>query len=140
MLKLPKYSVCFRIIDETLDPVETTNKLCINPDRAHKKGDPNTAVNKKGKLITFAPFSTGTWIIDSREGEYEDLEHHITSLLHILYPLKDKLAELSAKGYRMDIFCGVFLHEADQPGFDIKSDVLLKMGELNIELGMCLYT
>jgi len=137
---LIKYAVGFRISDDKLDPSEITGMLKVNPDKAHRKGDPNTSTSKKGKAIYYSPFSTGLWSINSHEKEHEVLDHQIKSLLLILYPLKDKLAELISMGYTMDMFCGVFLHGANQPGFDISSDTLLKLGELNIDLGVCLYT
>jgi len=134
-----KYKASFRIGDDKLDPPEISEMLGIIPDEAHRKGDPNTKVSKKGKLIEFAPFSTGLWSIKSKVGEHEDLEHHIQSLISQLYPLKDKLVELSNRGYKMDMFCGAFTEAFGQAGFGISSDTLLKLGELNIELGVCIY-
>ena len=134
-----KYDVCFRIADDGLDPLEITAMLGIAPSKAHKKGDPNTSTTKKGKTIEFSPFSTGVWLIHSDVGEHADLEHHIRNLLFQLYPLKAELAELSQRKYRMDMFCGAFIYEAHQPGFDIKSDVLLQLGELNIAIGLSIY-
>jgi len=137
---LIKYTVNFRISGDKLEYPEITEMLRIIPDEAHRKGDPNTSISKKGKVIHYSPFSTGVWIRKSRENEHEVLEHHIRSLLLILYPLKDELAELTSRGYKMDMFCGAFMHEAHQPGFDISSDTLSQLGELNIDLGICLYT
>ncbi|MCL2411425.1 MAG: DUF4279 domain-containing protein [Treponema sp.] len=134
-----KYSVGFRIIDDNLDPAEITKMLGIVPDDAHRKGEPNTKITSKGKILHYAPFSTGIWIVNSREERHEILARHIKSLLDILYPLKDKFAELTSRGYKMDICCGAFLNEVQQPGFDISPDILLQMGEMNIKIGMCIY-
>ena len=134
-----KYSVSFRIGDDRLDPSEITALLGIIPSSAHRKGDPNTTISKKGKIIHFSPYRTGTWILHSHEDEYVEIERHLKSLLVILYPLKLKLTELSHRGYKMDMFCGAFLHESSQPGFDISADVLLQLGELNISFGLCMY-
>ena len=134
-----KYNVCFRLICDELDPSEITALLGIIPSRAHRKGDPNTSVSKKGKITYFSPFNTGLWSLHSRLKESADLEHHVVSLLTLLYPLKSKLVELSQRGYKMDMFCGAFLHESSQPGFDLSADVLLQMGELNISFGLCMY-
>jgi len=122
-----------------LDPIEITNLLKIQADRAHQKGDPNTSISKKGKIIHYAPFRTGVWLFYSKEKDTEILEHHIKSLLAILYPLKDKLNKLNQRGYKMDVFCGTFIHESHQPGFDLSSETLLQLGELNIALVMCIY-
>ena len=139
MSGLVKYSVCFRIISDVLDPAEITELLGAIPDKSHRRGDPNTYVSKKGKVISYSPFRTGVWILNSREDEYAILELHLRDLLIKLYPLKDLLAELTNKGYEMDMFCGVFTREAHQPGFDISPDILMQLGELNIALGMCIY-
>jgi len=96
-------------------------------------------MTKKGKLIEFSPFNTGVWILDSIEGEQMSLEHHVRCLLLLLYPLKDRLVELSLGGYKMDLFCGAFIHGVDQPGFDLSPDVLIRLGELNVTLGLCIY-
>ena len=140
MDNLIKYKVSLRIQGDELDPSEITEMLCITPDKAHKKGDSNTAISKKGKLIEFAPFKSGLWSINSKELDHMSLEQHIKSLLSLLYPLKNKFIELSDRGYEMDLFCGAFIHEVDQPGFSIGSDVLLKLGEMSIAIGICVYS
>jgi len=136
---LIRYRVGFRIGSDNLNPAELTEKLKLSPDKAHCKGDPHTSTSKKGKLIHYSPFSTGVWILHSRVDEHAVLEQHLKSLLIILYPLKDLLAELAGRGYKMDMFCGVFTREAPQPGFDISPDILMQLGELNIALGVCIY-
>jgi len=136
---LTRYKVSFRIGDDNLNPAELTEILKINPDKAHRKGDPHTSTSKKGKIIHYSPFRTGVWILNSREDEYVTLEQHLKSLLTLLYPLKDLLAEFTCRGYKMDIFCGAFVREVHQPGFDISSDMLTQLGELNISLGVCIY-
>ena len=134
-----KYSVSFRIADDNLDPTEITKILGIAPDISHRKGDPRLSITKKGKVMQYAPFRTGMWSIHSHEEKYEILEHHIKILLDILYPVKDKIAELASRGYKMDIFCGAFLYKGCHTGFDINSDILFQMGEMNIDFGICIY-
>jgi len=125
--------------NDDLDPIAITETLGIFPDKTHRKGDANTSISKKGKVIHYSPYRTGVWIINSQEEEHTILEQHLKTLLSTLYPLKDQLIELSNRGYRMDMFCGAFISEVHQPGFDISSDTLLKLGELNIDLGVCIY-
>ena len=139
-MSILNYKVSFRIGNDELNPLEITEILGISPDRAHQKGDPNTSISKKGKVINYSPFSTGVWALTSQADESATLECHLKSLLHILYPLKNELAEFSNRGYRMDMFCGAFMHNVEQPGFEIDSDTLLQLGELNIALGICIYT
>ena len=134
-----QYVVSFRIVDDELDHSEITEMLKITADKAHRKGDPNTSISKKGKTIYYSPYSTGLWSKNSSEKEHETLEHHIKSLLLILYPLKNELSELTSRGYKLDMFCGAFVHGVHQPGFDISSNTLLQLGELGIKLGICIY-
>jgi len=140
MSGLVKYMVGFRIGDDNLDPSKLTEVLRLAPDKAHRKGDPNTSVSKRGKVINYSPFNTGLWAINSHEDEYATLEQHLRSLLSVLYPLKDNLIKLAESGYKMDMFCGVFTREAHQPGFEISSDILVQLGELKISLAMCIYS
>jgi len=132
-------NVSFRIYNNNLDPKELTEMLCIEPDVSHKKGDLNTSINERGDLIEFSPYSSGLWSIISKEDEHAPLEEHINSLLRLLEPSKDRLNELFNRNYKTDIFCGLFAHDCHQPGFDINSNIMKRLGELNIDLGMCFY-
>jgi len=136
---LARCLVSFIICDDELNPLEITEILGIAPDKSHKKGDPNTAISKKGKLLVFAPYNTGIWCIESKEEKHMDLEHHIKCLLLLLYPLKDKFTILSAKGYLMNMFCSVDTDGIDQPGFSISPNTILKLGELKTKLDVCIY-
>ena len=133
-----KCDVCFRICDDNLDPLEITEMLGIEPEKSHRKGDP-TRFSKNKNLIKFSTYSSGLWSISSTEAKNAILEVHIKSLLVLLEPLKAELSELSKRGYEIDLFCGIFTHDCDQPGFDIDSSVLKNLGELNISIGMCIY-
>ena len=139
MSNLLKCQVSFRIYGDNLDPSEITNMLYIEPSISHKKNDPNTRVSKKGKLIQFSPYSSGLWSVSSKESQNAILEDHIKSLLILLEPVKDKLTELLNRGYKMDLFCGVFTHDCSQPGFNIDASILRRIGGLNISLGICFY-
>jgi len=124
---------------DNLDPVEVTELLRIPPDEAHRKGETRKTISKKGKALESVPYQFGMWSINSKEDEYATLEQHISSLLRLMYPMKDNLLSFLDKGYTMDMFCGVFIRDTHQPGFDLNSDILLKLGEINIKLGMCFY-
>ena len=134
-----KCRASLRISDDNLEPAEITKILCIEPDKSHKKNDPNLGISKKGKIFMNSTYTSGLWSIDSKEDESMNLEHHIASLLHVVYPMKDKFTMLSNMGYKINVFCGVFAFDADQPGFSICPDVLQKLGELNIMLDVCIY-
>ena len=79
------------------------------------------------------------WSIESKQPENDSLDNHIRSLLLLLFPFREKIIELSKNGYKMDMFCGVFSQSCHQPGFDLSSDTLKKLGEMNISLGVCFY-
>ena len=131
--------VSFRIKGDSLDPQEITELLQVEPDTAHKKGDSNSRISNKGKLIEYSPFSSGLWAIDSKMDRTVPLEKHIMSILVMLQSSKVRLTELFSRGYEMDVFCGVFIRSCPQPGFDICSSVLQSLGELNISFGLCIY-
>lgn len=139
MSNFPKCHISFRIYDDILDPMEITEMLCIEPEISHKKGDSNTSISKKGKLIKYSPYNSGMWSISSKEAENAIIEEHINNLLELLEPSKDKLAELFNRGYKMDLFCGLFAKGCSQPGLDIDSSTMRRLGELNISIAMCFY-
>jgi len=138
MNDIVSYSVSFRISDDSLDPHEITEMLGVTPCIAHRKGESNTSTTKKGRTIEYSPFSTGLWSLNSKLDAILDLNHHLESLLSILHPLKESLEKLSLRGYKMDMFCGVFANEAVF-GFEIGHDALLTLGELKIKFGLCVY-
>jgi len=116
-----------------------TDILGITPDQAHRKGEQNITITKKGKRIAAAPYRSGLWCIDSKADECGNFEHHIKSLMTLLYPLKKELLGLSDRGYQMDLYCSMFAYGIHQPGFDIEADTLFQMGELNIAMSMSIY-
>ena len=139
MSNFPKCNILFRIFDDDLIPLEITKMLCIEPDISHKKGDLNTSINNKGKIKEFSPYKVGMWGIYSKKDESVILEEHIKSLLILLEPLKDIISVLFSKGYKMDLFCGLFALGYPQPGLCLDYNVLKRLGELNISLEMCFY-
>ena len=139
MDNLLSVKVSFRITGDLIDPSEITKHLGLQPDKSHRKGDANEVVSKKGRIIRYSPFSSGLWSINTKLCDTCDFNSHLKNLLDHIYPLKNELNELSLRGYKMDIFCGVFAQEVDQPGFIICPENLLKIGELNISLGMDFY-
>jgi hypothetical protein len=41
-------------------------------------------------------------------------------------------------GCKLDFFCGYFSYNS-QPGIELSSDLLIEMGELSIDFGVCFY-
>lgn len=134
-----KYKVSFRIIDDELDPAEVSCLLNIESSSSHKKGDPNKKISKKGREIEYSPFSTGLWGLDSSQESGVSIDFHIQSLLDKLEPVNEKLHILYERGYKFDIFCGVFIIDSAQPGIELDCDIIRKMADLKVSLGLCIY-
>jgi hypothetical protein len=87
------FSVSFRMMGDDLDPLEITSFLGIEPDIAHKKGEPRIGKSKKGKIIQYAPFDSGMWSIESKPLKDDDatLQEHIENILDRIEPKRDLL-------------------------------------------------
>ena len=133
------FSVSFRIGGDDLDPNIITSLLEIEPDQAHKKGDPKTLKTKKGEIHNYTPYNSGLWCYTSKLDKYSRIQDHIESVLELITPKKEVLSQFRIKGYRMDFFCGHFFAGAPQPGIFIAGDVLKKLGDLGIDLDIDLY-
>jgi len=140
MSSFPKCRVSLRICDNDLDPLEITEMLRVEPDAFHKKGDPNMQISKKGKQMEFSPYNSGLWSINSKEMDSATIGVHIKALLLILEPLKNELSILHNRGYKMDLFCGLFAQGCSQPGLELDASLLRRVGELNLRVGMCFYS
>jgi|LSQX01.3.fsa_nt_gb hypothetical protein len=137
MRKQEYFKVTFRIMGDELEPSKISILLGISPHQSHKKGEPNTSKTKKGKIVSYSPFNSGLWLINSNLPESSCLEDHINSILTCLEPVKDKLKQLSYDGYKMDIYCGYFTGE--QAGFNLNNLVLQRMANLNVDFGINIY-
>ena len=133
------FSVSFRIISDGLEPSEITSLLGIEPDKAHRKGDPNTSITKKGKVMHYAPFRFGVWRIESKLDKYCKLQDHLTNVIERLEPKKDILAKLKVDGFEMDFSCGYLFSEEDQPSIFLSNEMLKRMAGLGVDLGISLY-
>ena len=133
------FSIGFRISGDDLDPSTVTKLLKMEPNLAHKKGDPNTGKAKSGKIIYYSPFRTGLWGINSNLDKHCRLHEHFINLLERLEPHKINLIEFNKKGFKMSFFCGHFFSDEHQPGYGLHNDILMRMGALMIDLEMCLY-
>lgn len=130
------FDASFRIIGDNLDTELVSSLLEIKPDHAHRKGEFNSRKNKLGKIVLGPKYKTGIWSINSNLPETSTLEEHLVSLLDRLEPVSDKILQLSAEGYRIDIFCGYFFNHGFNGGFDISPLVLTRMGKMGIYLAV----
>lgn len=130
------FDAAFRIISDELDTDKINSLLGIKPDHSHKKGDANNRRSKSGKLIVGPVYKTGLWSINSTLPETSSLEEHLISLLDRLDPVGGTIKQLSAEGYRVDIFCGYFFKPGVQGGFDISPNTLERMGKMGVNLAL----
>ena len=131
-----KYKISLRISDEDLDPSAITSILSIEPTISYKKGDINSKIKKNGHMSTL---KSGTWILDISSEENEDFDYHLKLLLDQLKPGWEKLIELKKKGYKIDIFCGIFSANGEQTGIEISASTIKRIDDLNIPIGICFY-
>src|SRR5438874_1718264 len=94
----------FRIIGKDLDPSEITNLLKIHPDQFHRCGDPN--ISKRG--CRYADYTEGLWALHSSVDETHAINEHLENLVTKLWKHRDLLQEFRNRGYRLDIFIGIF--------------------------------
>lgn len=134
------FSVSFRIIGDNLNPSKITLLLGLEPDIAHKKGDPRTGESKSGKTIIYAPFNTGLWSINSKWANKDNnLQDHIVNIFERIEPKKDVLVKLTDEGFKMDFYCGYFFSTKDQTGISLNNEILKRIAELGIDLRINLY-
>lgn len=131
--------VSFRIIHDDLEPSQITKSIGIEPDNAHRKGDSNTSVTKKGKVMQFAPYPFGLWLIKSCLDEHNRLQDHLESLLDLVEPKKNILASLKNEGYELELSIGYNFMEESQPRVYLTNGVLKRIGDLGIDLCIDLY-
>ena len=129
------YSASLRIFDKSLDPDTVSKRLGLTPDESHRAGDPH--LGQSGRR--YADFSVGMWSIRSLLHRSAAPDDHITGLLARLQNRGEALRELSAQGYKMDLFLGVFGIEDGNHGFSIASETMKALGDLGIKLEIDAY-
>ena len=129
------YSVSFRLMAKDLDPKEISQLLGMSPDDAHKRGDPNWG--KQGRR--YSDFSEGLWSLASDVSRDEPPAVHVKDITDRLAGCAEALDTLRLRGYRMDIFIGVFGLEGNS-GFALPAEVCEVVGRLGIALDFDLYS
>lgn len=87
-----------------------------------------------GKVIVK---KTGAWILEAAPSETGDFDGQISQLLMHTNVSLDVWA-LFAKKFKMDIFCGWFMHESNE-GIAVSPHTLRMLGERNIALSLDIY-
>ena len=117
-----------------LDPSEITNLLHIHPDQSHRYGDPN--ISKSGRR--YADYTEGLWALDSSVDETSAIDAHLEALATKLWKHRDLLQEFRKRGYKIDIFVGIFGID-DNIGCVLKNTLLRRVVQLGVDLNLDLY-
>jgi hypothetical protein len=131
---MPKYSASFRVQGKDLDPDVITVLLGITPDHTHKCGDPR--IGEDG--VASAPYSHGQWSIYSSDVKFPNPGDCLKSLTSRLSSKAELLREIRSKGYRMDIFIGMFEIQGNST-MSISSETLSELAKLGINLEFDMY-
>lgn len=124
----------FRIIGKDLDPSEITNLLHMHPDQSHRCGDPH--ISKSGRR--YADYTEGLWALDSSVNATHSLDEHLEAFVTKLWKHRDLLQECRNRGYKIDIFVGIFGID-DNLGFVLKNTLLRRVMQLGVDLDLDLY-
>jgi Domain of unknown function (DUF4279) len=118
-----------------LDPEEISQLLGMSPDVAHKRGDPNWG--KQGRR--YSDFSEGLWSLKSALSRDQLPAEHIKDITDKLAGREEVLEILRQRGYRIDIFIGIFGADGNS-GFDLPANISGVVGRLGINLEFDLYS
>lgn len=119
-----EYTVEFRIFSETLDPVEITRELDLQPCQIRIEG----ATGPGGR------FQHGMWAYDGGEGSitWESLADGITFVLDKLWHHREALAKCKTDG-DLVWWCGNF-QSSFNGGPSLPPDLLKRLGEFGASL------
>jgi len=129
-----EYSVALRITGESVDPEEISRLLQLKPSESHRRGDPHW-----GKGGRYADFPSGLWALQSPLGQDQPLVEHIQILRSKLGDREPILAELRSRGYRLDLFVGVF-EIGDGDEVSLPTSELRVLADLHLDVCFDLYT
>ena len=124
----------FRIMGKDLDPSEVTNLLHMHPDQSHRCGDPN--ISQSGRRYT--DYTEGLWALHSSVDETYAIDAHLEALVTKLWQHRDLLQEFSKRGYKIDIYVGIFGID-DNMGFVLKNTLLMRAMQLGVDLDLDIY-
>jgi len=126
--------VSFRIMGKDLDPAEITKLLQMHPDQSHRCGEPY--INKSGHR--YADYTEGLWALESSVDETHAMDEHLDAVVTKLWKQRGLLQEFSQRGYKIDLFVGIFGID-DNVGFVLKHTLLRRVMQLGVDLDLDLY-
>jgi hypothetical protein len=133
MAQMHKSVATLRIMGDDIVPADISSLLNCTPTKSRKKGD--AIIGEKTGTKSIA--RTGMWSLCSVEQEPENLDRQIEEILANL-TANMKTWQMLARAYRVDIFCGLFMHRENE-GFAISPASLLALGQRGITLSFDVY-
>lgn len=128
------FACSLRISHPTIPVEKITEAMGISPKAERHAGALGPTRNMNGNLVRN---DETLWIADVGSGEYEDLD---SLLCRVAIELSSKgpfLRELAKDGGQSEIFIGYGV-DLDT-GEELRAETLRKMGDLELNLSICLY-
>ena len=129
------FSASFRIMGGDLEPSEVSRCLALEPDEAHRAGDPRPSSSGR----TYSAYSEGLWSLDSGIDPRMPPGDHAAGLLARLEGRGQALRQIKESGYEIDLFVGVFGNGTGNLGFSVDSKTMMALAELGIALEVDVY-
>ncbi len=123
--------IAIRIMGDTLVPDRLTRMLGVEPTFAAAKGE---TIDRQGVPTTQG---SGIWSYRLPASSEWELSDAIRTLLD-KFPADPALWESLATEFRMDVFCGLFLHESNR-GTEISIETMALLVERRLPLGLDIY-
>lgn len=128
-----KFDMALRIYAKEIIPEEITHDLNLTPDLQHKDGDSEKIYSKKGKLISVVNYHEGMWNKKIEVIADEDFQDLLWRTLHFLINYKNIFFEYKKRGYKIDLFCGVWYDEGESQ-IIIDKELLKQLDEINVKV------
>lgn len=127
----PSIELTFRFVGEEVAPDRITSELGIQPAVTHRKGDPVPEQPSRAR-------PTGIWRFDTALDQSASLEEHLSAMLDILEPIRDRIHKLAAPGCHPELMIGFFLN-GDSGYVGLDAEHLARLGTLGVNLAIHLY-
>lgn len=132
---MKKFKVTLRIYGKKVIPEEITHDLNLTADHQHKTEESEEIYSKKGKLISVVTYHEGMWNKNIETRADEDFHALLRRALKILINYKDVFFEYKKRGYKIDLFCGVWYDEGENP-IIIDNELVKQLEEINVKIEM----
>ncbi len=93
-------------------------------------------MSKSGRR--YADYTEGLWALDASVDETHAIDEHLEALVTKLWKHRDLLQELRNRGYKIDIFVGIFGVD-DNMGLVLKHTLLRRVIQLGVDLDLDIY-